>query len=830
MYTKDHLLLAKRRQEQSDVIKSTLVVLLLIFSHVLSADQLTIPAASCKAKTMDQSLIWAEDGITNNSDRATEIFCPIRLQIEKNENNEKLLNLSIRVNQIKGDGIFTCTLYKDEIAQDIQEKSIMESEMDSFDLSVPVRKDDTSQRISLGCSLPPESRLVSIISSIGFPVGGSVSDMNDIRGMEIKLGTESLPVTSDGLFTFKNPLLPGQQLEFEVSRNPVHQDCELVSSGETTALVTYENRNLDLVCIDKESNDLYSLDKLHHLRLTITKSEWQALLMDTLRSNYSVRTASGTAWAGNSWSHSEVYRQANFEYLDADGNVLDSIEKVAFKMIGNTSRQVPIDTSDYEAGTGPIKPMRFSFSIKFDEEFEDDESVYGCINDNGELAYVDNKACNSILAQEIPEFKDADGREFKGIEKIRLRYNRDDPSYQREVLAHEILYRSGVPTARATHAAVEFLIVGDDDETLYGQSLPQTYNMGVFSMIEMIDKPFLKSYFDKNGYLFKVVAPGNLSGSAVVDTECIPYEESEEYFNEDFCVVGIEKPDPLSREEWLGADNYLNPEFVNSRINWEGLDGNQSQFLPYKPTYDLKTKKKSLSKARDALVEFATFVQSDPTLEELGEKFDIPGFIKAQAAEIVLGAVDHYVRVANNYYLYFNEPSGKWIYMPNDFDYTLIDTPSPDCSIIPKPDGCQSGFLDFRTFQDVASTTAFPYEGKPDWASRPFYSNGPPILWDQIFASKENKARLYNEISTIIENHFSWDEEIGATLVQRRDRIAKVIMSTDAGIPGNDCAQVYNPDEIDGEQIGFCDPNRLSIRDFVKLRVETLTEEINAFH
>ena len=74
-------------------------------------------------------------------------------------------------------------------------------------------------------------------------------------------------------------------------------------------------------------------------------------------------------------------------------------------MIGNTSRQVPIDTSDYEAGTGPIKPMRFSFSIKFDEEFEDDESVYGCINDNGELAYVDNKACNSILAQEIPNLR-----------------------------------------------------------------------------------------------------------------------------------------------------------------------------------------------------------------------------------------------------------------------------------------------------------------------------------------------------------------------------------------------------------------------------------------
>ena len=35
---------------------------------------------------------------------------------------------------------------------------------------------------------------------------------------------------------------------------------------------------------------------------------------------------------------------------------------------------------------------------------------------------------------------------------------------------------------------------------------------------------------------------------------------------------------------------------------------------------------------------------------------------------------------------------------------------------------------------------------------------------------------------------------------------------------------------FDGDQTSFCDPNRLSIRDFVKLRVETLTEEINAAH
>ncbi|MDG1988014.1 MAG: CotH kinase family protein [Halieaceae bacterium] len=810
------------------MIKPTIIVLISIFSYGLLAEKLMIPGAGCKAQTMDHALVWAENGVTNTSDEAAEIFCPITLPIEKSKDDENFFKVIVGVAQFKGDGIFACALYDGDVAHHIQKIKMTESDSGSFDFYVPIKRSSSSQRIGFGCSLPSGSRLFSITSNllIGYSVGGSVSAMNEIRGMELQLGEESLHVANNGRFTFKKPLLPGEEFEFEISRNPVHQDCEL--SGESTEILSVENRNLDLVCTDKESSELYSLEKLHHLRLTITKAEWDALLLDTLRSNYSIRTASGDAWEGNSWTHSEVYRQADFEYLDENGKVLSFVEKVAFKMIGNTSRQIPIDVRDRDAGTGPIKPMRFSFSIKFDEEFEDDESVYGCIDDEGELARVDNNACNNILAQAIPEYKATDGREFNGIEKIRLRYNRDDPSYQREVLAHEIMYQSGVPTARATHAAVEFLIVGEDDETLYGKSLPQTYNMGVFVMVEMIDKPFLKSYFDKNGYLFKVGAPGNLSGSSVVDTACIPYEESEEFFDENFCVIGVEKPDPVSREEWLGTDNYLDPEFVNSFINWEGESGNQSQFLPYKPTYDLKTKKKSLSKARTALAEFATFVQSEPSLAELGEKFDIPGFIKAQAAEIVLGAVDHYVRVANNYYLYFNEPSGKWIYMPTDFDYTLIDTPSPDCTIIPQPAGCQTGFLDFKTFQDVASTTAFPYEGKPDWASRPFYSNGPPILWDQIFASKENKARLYNEISRILENHFNWDEELGATLAQRRDRIAKVIMSTDAGIPGDDCAQVYNSEEIDGEQTGFCDPNRLSIRNFLKLRVETLIEEINA--
>ena len=117
--------------------------------------------------------------------------------------------------------------------------------------------------------------------------------------------------------------------------------------------------------------------------------------------------------------------------------------------------------------------------------------------------------------------------------------------------------------------------------------------MGVFTMMEQIDKPFLKLFFNKNGYLFKVGAPGNLAEPDATAESCSPYDESDLFYDESFCVIGREKSDPDSRLEWLGEDNFLNPEFVNLNINGEGPSGPLSQFLPYQPTYDLKTKKKS---------------------------------------------------------------------------------------------------------------------------------------------------------------------------------------------------------------------------------------------
>ena len=660
-----------------------------------------------------------------------------------------------------------------------------------------------------------------------FSVGGAVTGLVSTEPLILGLGDTRLEVDQDGPFVFADFTSADAPYEVFIVSEPPRFDCDIErASGFTEG---QDVSDIEISCSSNASAALFTADRLHQVGLTMTLEEWRAFELDTIRANYSISEASGRASPLTSFSHSEVYRQADFSYLNADGTETQ-IEKVGFKMQGNTSRQYPVDQE-----SEPNRPRRFAFSIKFDEEFDEDESVYACIDFNGLPAAVSGEPCYDIVGQDLPDYPEADGREFMDIDKLRFRFNRDDPTYQREVLAHELLNAAGVPAARAVHAQVALTITGTEDQTLYQAPLPQTFNMGVFTMMEQIDKPFLKLYYDKNGYLFKVGAPGNLAEPDAANRTCDPYEDADVFYNENFCVIGVEKSDPDSALEWLGEDNYQNPDFVNSNINSDGPMGNVSQFLPYQPTYDLKTKKKSLSEAREALQDFVDFVQARPTAEALAQQFDVPGFIKAQAMEIVLGAVDHYVRVANNYYLYFNEPTGRWIYIPTDFDYTLIDVTGPNCAVNSFLPICQQT-LNVEAFTDLASTTAFNNGVAPHWAGRFFYPNYPPILWEIVFGadnnpSSDNRQQLYGEIEDILDRHFDW-ALLGPVLEERRERLDSAIRATDAAdaetvLGQSECSQIYNPDEIDGDSKTFCSESRASIKEFVAVRRATLLEEIS---
>lgn len=652
-----------------------------------------------------------------------------------------------------------------------------------------------------------------------FFISFDLENMDEYRNMDFELAAcfvtqdndecsdteEIITIDSNGVHLYKDGIETGFSFEVKVDRDPARQECSLdLSEG----VIEAKDIVIKADCQQDESANLFSLDTMHKIRLTMSIDEWQRFVLDTERANYKTGDANGNVTEWNTWSHSEVYRQVDFEYLDASGNVIEDLNNVGFKMKGNTSRQWPEEYNDSDGNWDP-RPQRFSFSLKFDEKFDEDEGVYSCIDNSGFPAAVEGHPCWSRVGKDLAEVPENDDREFMGLEKIFFRYNRDDPSYQRELLAHDILNSYGIPLSRVAHANIELVINGDGD--YFGKTLPITYNMGVFQMVEQVDKPFLKRFFGKNGFLFKI-GGGDLAGSEEINPLCVFYEESDKYIDRDFCQIGVEKSDPESREEWLGSANYLNPSFVNSDIN-DG--GEESQFKPYKPNYDLKSKKKSIDEGRMLLQDFIRFVQTNPSASSLSDQFDVDGFIKAQAAEIVIGAVDHYVRVANNYYLYFNPLTEKWIYMPNDFDFTFRDHH-------PLAWGTPEWAAAFR---DITSTFAFPANNKVDWASREL-GDVSPVLWQIVFSDDSNKDLLYEHVRFIIDNYLQWSE-VSQALYSRNNLVRDTINQTEAALPGG-CEVTYNPQAIDAiDSSNLCDDKDISISKFIELRIKALDEELS---
>lgn len=624
---------------------------------------------------------------------------------------------------------------------------------------------------------------------------------------ECEDGTAKLLIDENGVFSFSEGIETGVSYEIAIERHPARQECSL---GVEQGIIGSADLTIPVNCQQDVSFSLFDLNKLHKIRLAMDVEEWNRFVLDTRRAKYK-SYANGDAIQWYRWSHSEIYRQVDFEYLNDDGSVIEKLENVGFKMKGNTSRQWPEHIYDSDDGVVSFKPRRFSFGLKFDEKFDEDEGVYSCIDSSGNAAAVPNYPCSNRIGRDLAEVPENDDRSFFGVEKLSFRFNRDDPSYQRELLAHDILNSLGIPSARVAHAAIELNIIGSG--SLYGETLPLSFNMGVFQMTEQVDKPFLKRYFGKNGFLFKNGVNADLSGVEETDLTCVPYEEAANYYNPDFCQIGIEKSDPESREEWLGSQNFLLPEFVNSDINGEG---EESQFKPYQPSYDLKSKKKSVGEGRQLLRDFIVFLRSYPSAIALERQFDVSGFIKAQAAEIALGAVDHYARVGNNYYLYLNPTTEKWTYIPNDFDFVFRD--SHGLAQFGTPDW-------YEAFRDITDTYAFPADGKIHWAGRELGSVD-PILWDIVFSEESNKDLLYSELKEIVDSFMDW--RVLESKLSTRNRLVQSAIGRTEAVSPEGCEFIYNILAIDADaETILCDSADISIKRFVELRRATLLQELS---
>ncbi len=202
--------------------------------------------------------------------------------------------------------------------------------------------------------------------------------------------------------------------------------------------------------------------------------------------------------------------------------------------------------------------------------------------------------------------KRVDGQTLQGLETIYVHGNHNDPSMMREYLSAYVMREMGVPSVRVNHVK------------LY---LNDTY-LGVRGLVEYIDKDFLKTRFGSNkGNNYKCTWPADLN--------------------------------------WLGNDpseykKIINPSPENERA------------------YDLKTNE-DLDDYSD-LVELADWVnnkaQQSDFITEFPKIFDVDGYLKALAAEVLIGHWDNYFYNKNNYFIYHHPTTGKMTYMPYDMDNT----------------------------------------------------------------------------------------------------------------------------------------------------------------
>lgn len=211
-----------------------------------------------------------------------------------------------------------------------------------------------------------------------------------------------------------------------------------------------------------------------------------------------------------------------------------------------------------------------------------------------EFAYVFGKY---PLKLDFNEF--ISGQEYDGLKKINLHNNLLDVSCMRSKLASEIMQRMGITATRVAYAKVY---------------VNGSYR-GLYSLVEQIDKTFVKSNFapDTTGFLHKAYAlsigPVNVFPGQVTTDEGLAYSA------------------PLKTKKSTGN---------------------------YQPLRDYII---ACNSATD--LEFENDVNGI---------FDLESFIEQQAINMIISDYDHYCAANWNFYMYLDPVENKWYMLPWDYD------------------------------------------------------------------------------------------------------------------------------------------------------------------
>lgn len=189
---------------------------------------------------------------------------------------------------------------------------------------------------------------------------------------------------------------------------------------------------------------------------------------------------------------------------------------------------------------------------------------------------------------------------FRGLTKLNLNSGAMDPTKVREALAYAVFRAAGVPAPRTAFAEVWLTV-------------PGRYNreyLGLYTLVEQVDKAFLKAHFGRGGGL-------------------------------------LLKPEGIRGLPYLGEDI----EAYKGPYNQRGGGDDQQSWK--------------------RLIELARLVNQadEPQFRErIGDYLDVPAFVRFLAVNALLASLDGFIGLGHNYYLYLVPDTGRFTFIPWDLD------------------------------------------------------------------------------------------------------------------------------------------------------------------
>jgi spore coat protein CotH len=259
-------------------------------------------------------------------------------------------------------------------------------------------------------------------------------------------------------------------------------------------------------------------------------------------------------------------------------------------------------------------------------------------------------------------------RTFRGLKKLNFNNGWSDPTLIRERLAYELFEQMGIPTPRTSHVD---LWVNDT-------------HLGVYTMVEQIDKTFLGQHFPKgDGNLYKpemMVAPLNWT-EAELERQHARWGTTGENDLDSSLDVNLGggklreimqalQQDEAGDETVIPKPPNLPPGMPPQDMPQRGIPQPgmpQGQTRDYLELVGLKTNENRPD--HSALLHFLDVLNNEPDETfpaEIEKVLDVDEVLRFLAVSTLIVHLDNYLGSGHNYYLY--EVDGKFTVIPWDLN------------------------------------------------------------------------------------------------------------------------------------------------------------------